>query len=323
MLSLLSSILVVLIALCDAKRTFFNEGTVKGWDRLQRDANGTIDEVTNEAAFNGTTCLKFSQTYNRQYHGRYTNMVHVLDAARLGRTGYYGFAFKLDKNWQFDPNWVTLMKFMADFGDVDCGHHRRGWNPTTMVWVRNDNLYTRYRFGHPCNNMHQKVEHVTTKEFKLGKVIPGVWHTIVLGIHWHRDKKGWFRVWYDENGPPNTFQLVVDDIDVHTLPELNDDRPFDFRLGIDPFWYDVHTKMIHENGFIPDGGQTEKIVYFDKIGMGPEFENGDPNQSHDCAWCSRGDGKDAPPGIPELPPQEQPGVVTAPGVARAPPSAPA
>ena len=86
---------------------------------------GTIDEVTNEAAFNGTTCLKFSQTYNRQYHGRYTNMVHVLDAARLGRTGYYGFAFKLDKNWQFDPNWVTLMKFMADFGDVDCGHHRR------------------------------------------------------------------------------------------------------------------------------------------------------------------------------------------------------
>ena len=86
---------------------------------------GTIEEVTYEPAFNGTTCLKFTQTYNRQYHGRYTNMVHVLDAARLGRTGYYGFAFKLDKNWQFDPNWVTLMKFMADFGDVDCGHHRR------------------------------------------------------------------------------------------------------------------------------------------------------------------------------------------------------
>lgn len=137
--------------------------------------------------------------------------------------------------------------------------------------------------------MHQNVEHTTTKEFKLGKVVPGVWHTIVLGVHWHRDKKGWFRAWYDENGPPNTFVLVVDDQMVHTLPELNDDRPFEFRIGIDPFWYDVHTKIVHADGFIQPGHQMTKRVTYDKIGFGEEFMNGDPFNAFECKWCGRGD----------------------------------
>ena len=41
MLSRLLGIFMILIAICGAKRTFFNEGTIKGWDRLQKDANGT------------------------------------------------------------------------------------------------------------------------------------------------------------------------------------------------------------------------------------------------------------------------------------------
>lgn len=108
---------------------------------------------------------------------------------------------------------------------------------------------------------------------------------------------------------------MVDDIDVHTLPELNDDRPFDFRLGIDPFWYDVHTKLIHHDGFVPEGGQTNKTIYFDKIGMGPEFPNGDPYESYACDWCSRGEEDETvPKAIPELPPQLQPGLVNGPSI---------
>ena len=152
-------------------------------------------------------------------------MAQVFDAARLGRTGYYGFAFKLSPDWIFDSNRITLMQFMADFSDVDCGRHtEKHWMPTVSVWVRNDKAYTRYRYGHPCDNFHNNVVHKITEEFKLGNVTPGVWHTVVFGIHWHRDKKGFFRAWYDENGPPSSYVLKVDEQFVHTLPELRDDR---------------------------------------------------------------------------------------------------
>ena len=155
----------------------------------------------------------------------------VFDAARLGRTGYYGFAFRIDKDWDFDDNKVNLMQFMSDFSDVDCGRFsKRHWMPTVMVWVRGDNLFARYRFGNPCENIHSSKSHLEkhTADFKLGKISPGFWHTVILGIHWHRDKKGWFKVWYDDgeqsDGTPGQFKLVIDKQSVHTLPEVYDDR---------------------------------------------------------------------------------------------------
>lgn len=64
-------------------------------------------------------------------------------------------------NREFDHNWVTLMKFMADFKDVDCGRHPRGFNPTTMVWVRDDNLYTRYRSVRPFDTCTKSIALMT------------------------------------------------------------------------------------------------------------------------------------------------------------------
>ena len=141
--------------------------------------------------------------------------------------------------------------------DLDCG---KVAVPTTMVWVYQGYVYTKLRTGHPC------IDAGNIKEFKIGAVTPGKWHTIVLGILWHKEKKGWFKVWLDK-------KLRIDETWVKTFPKNIDNKLFEFRVGIYPNWYSYSGKG---HPIISDNKQRLKEIYFDTIGIGPSFTDADP-----------------------------------------------
>ena len=108
----------------------------------------------------------------------------------LSETGYYGFAFMLDKDWVFDNHMYTISQFITSFKDWDCGSYHRQSSPTTMTFINGSELFTRVRYGDICLAETYKV-------LKVGTVVPGQWHTFVLGARWEKDKKGFFQVWFD------------------------------------------------------------------------------------------------------------------------------
>ena len=54
--------MVLLSNVIESKRTFFNEGTIRGWDKITTEGLGTVEEV-HDTCFNGTSCLKFTQVF--------------------------------------------------------------------------------------------------------------------------------------------------------------------------------------------------------------------------------------------------------------------
>ena len=81
---------------------------------------GTIDEVkdvvyiSNKTSSREThTSLKFTQTYDPEYHGRYHSEVTHTNAYKLGdRNMYYGFTFRLSKNWVLSTNLSVLSSLL-------------------------------------------------------------------------------------------------------------------------------------------------------------------------------------------------------------------
>jgi hypothetical protein len=102
-------------------------------------------------------------------------------------------------------------------------------------------------------------------EFKVGQVVPGQWHTVVFGVHWHKEKEGWFKVWFDKT-------LRIDEENIKTLVDV-DDRLFQFRVGIYPNWWTPDGKG---HPMIKPGSQRHKELYIDHIGFGPDFTDADP-----------------------------------------------
>jgi len=135
----------------------------------------------------------------------------------MGETRYYGFAFKLGKDWKFEETWITIAQFISNFKNWKCPKHKKEWTPTTMVWIRGNKLFTRVRYGSICENRQQTI-------FKLGKVVPGKWHTLVLGVSWEKLNKGFFQAWFDGS-------LIVDLKNIATTVDI-DKRYFQFRVGI-------------------------------------------------------------------------------------------
>jgi len=146
------------------------------------------------------------------------------DAARLGDHGFYGFAFQLDKNWEFDDTWITISQFITSFKDWGCPY-KKEWTPSTMIWIRNHQIYTRVRYGDVCHNDDEKV-------FKVGKVMAGTWHTIVIGAVWRsrQTNDGFFQAWFDG-------KLIVNEHNIPTMCDI-DSRFYQFRVGIYPDWFD-------------------------------------------------------------------------------------
>merc|ERR1711871_1775461 len=123
-----------------------------------------------------------------------------------------------------------------------------------------DKLYVRLRSGAVCQEDKGDV-----REFKIGQVTPGEWHTLAFGVLWHKEKEGWFKVWLDN-------KLRIDKEDIKTFLDT-DDRMFQFRVGIYPNWW---TWDGSGHPFIKDGLKRKREIFIDHIGFGPELADADP-----------------------------------------------
>ena len=251
-------------------KTFRNDGDLHGWDDVFFEHKGSVEVKKNEH-YNSThgSAIRFTQTYDPDYYGRYHSEVQKQKAARLGDTGYYGFAFKLANNWEFDDMMYTISQFIADFEDWDCGIHHKEWSPTTMTYLMGQELYSRVRYGDICNS-NENI-HI----FKVGTVKAGQWHTVVIGANWQSKKTGFFRVWFDG-------MLAVDEQNLETTPDI-DKRFLQFRVGLYASgWFDPKDAKPGQKGFydkIPSGHQRTRNIWHDKITVfGDSYEEADPHQ---------------------------------------------
>ena len=122
-------------------------GDKQDFDETHAEHKGSITyhhlDVFNEEGMVGPPSLKaleFTQRYDPAYKGRYHSEITLKKAYKTGDKGYYGFAFKIPENWEWTDDIMTIMQFIADFGDwneVDSKTGKslkgKGWSPSTKV----------------------------------------------------------------------------------------------------------------------------------------------------------------------------------------------
>jgi hypothetical protein len=236
-----------------ATQLFKNTGTTSGWDFINQEHSGTVQQVTN-VVYEGSTALKMMQTYDPNYNGRYHSEVVKNNVYKLGDTGFYGFAFRLQQDWQFSPaQSYNLAQFIADFSDLNskCDD----WMPTSMVWIVGDQLYSRVKFG--SDICHQQIDTFSN----LATVSAGEWHKVEIQASWKADGTGYYKLWFDGN-------KVLEKYNLDTT--LDDPRYFQFHVGL------------YANGWHDDGGmkgtQGTRQVWYDEIAAGTTFADADPAQ---------------------------------------------
>ena len=248
--TVLSLALAALAIGAQATQSFSNHGTLDGWDNILREHKGTVNEVTN-IVYEGPTAIKVTQTYDPGYTGRYHSEVHSRKGYRRGETGFYGWAFRLQDDWQFSPaQGYNLGQFIADFGDTGCDD----WMPSSMVWIHGDQLFSRVKQGSVCKQ--------NTVEFpNLATVSAGEWHRVEIQASWQNDGTGFYKLWFDG-------VKVLEKYNIDTT--IDDTREFEFHLGLYANgWHDDH-KM--------KGSQPVRQVWYDEIGTGSTFADADPDQ---------------------------------------------
>lgn len=233
-----------------ATQLFHNAGNLSGWDSINEENQGTVQEVTN-VVLEGSSALKMTQVYDENYDGRYHSEVRKEDVYKLGDTGFYGFAFRLQEDWEFSPaQSYNLGQFIADFSDTGCDD----WMPSSMVWLEGDQLNSRVKQGDLCN---QKTETFSD----LATVTAGEWHQVIIQANWASDDTGFYKVWYDG-------EKVQESLDIATT--VDDDRAFEFRVGL------------YANGWYDDGGmqgsQGTRQVWYDEIAAGTTYADVDSGQ---------------------------------------------
>jgi hypothetical protein len=251
-LSFLLPALLTVFPRIRAEQIFTNRGTLSGLE-TQTEHNGELKEDTS-TFFDQPPSLLMTQTFDPSYTGRYHSEVHIPNAYRHGDTRFYGFAFRLPPDWQFDPaQSYNLAQFIAPFGDSGCDD----FMPSTMVWAEGTKLFTRLKSGSVCDQ--------TTKEFPLDGVAltAGDWHRVVLGASWTSEagKNGSLQVWFDG-------KQVLDQKGVATT--VAEDVPFQFRVGL------------YANGWHDDkgmkGSQGFRQVFFDKVAIATTKDEADPEK---------------------------------------------
>jgi hypothetical protein len=233
-----------------ATQLFHNEGNLDGWDYVNEENKGTVQQVSN-VVLNGSSALKMTQIYEEGYTGRYHSEVAKNDVYKIDDEGFYGFAFRLQDNWEFSPaQSYNLGQFIADFTDTGCDD----WMPSSMVWLEGDQLLSRVKSGDVCD------QHTDTFS-NLATVTAGDWHSIVIQASWKSDETGFYKLWYDG-------AKVHEQYDIATT--VDDERAFEFRVGL------------YANGWHDDGGmkgsQGTRQVWYDNIGAGSTFADADPTQ---------------------------------------------
>ncbi|KAI1312384.1 polysaccharide lyase [Xylaria venustula] len=235
-----------------ATQIFSNTGTMSGWDEYTHEDKGTVQEVTN-VVYNGSTALKMTQVYDASWTGRFHSEAVKYDVYKKGDTGFYGFAFRLQEDWQFSPaNNYNLAQFIADFTDLGC---EETYMPSTMVWIEGDQLATRVKYGEVCPTSSQ----ITRSFKKLATVTAGVWHRIELQVDWQSDSTGYFKLWYDGEKVTETYNIPTN---------VGDGRPFQFRVGL-------YANGWHDSGY--QGTQPTRQVWYDQIAAGSVFADANPD----------------------------------------------
>ncbi|GAP85924.1 putative polysaccharide lyase [Rosellinia necatrix] len=239
-------------ATVQATQSFNNPGTLAGWDTFTHENKGTVQEVTN-VVYKGSTALKMTQVYDPSWTGRYHSEAVKYNAYKKGDTGFYGFAFRLQDNWQFAPaQSYNLAQFIADFTDLGC---EETYMPSTLVWIQGDQLATRVKYGEVCPTSQQK-----TRSFNnLKTVTAGVWHRVELQVSWKSDGTGYFKMWYDGEKVTETYNIPTN---------VGDGRPFQFRVGL-------YANGWHDSGY--QGTQPTRQVWYDQIAAGSEFADANPD----------------------------------------------
>lgn len=247
------SYVTALLSLClpaQATQIFRNTGTTSGWDSTNQEHSGSVQEVSN-VVYKGSTALKMIQIYDPSWTGRYHSEVVKNNVYKRGDTGFYGFAFRLQENWQFSPaQSYNIAQFIADFSDTGCDDYM----PSSMVWLVGNQLYTRVKQGTICAQKIQTFPNLAT-------VSAGVWHKIVIQASWKTDGTGYYKMWFDGT-------KVLEQYNIDTT--IADDRAFQFRVGL------------YANGWYDDKGmkgtQGTRQVWVDQIAAGSTFADADPDQ---------------------------------------------
>jgi hypothetical protein len=246
-----ATILLAFGLTAQASQTFSNKGTLSGFDSINKEHKGTVEQVS-DVYLEGPSALKMTQTYDSKYTGRYHSEVVHNKGYKLGDTGFYGFSFRLAPDWQSSPaQSYNIAQFIADFSDTKCDD----WMPSTMVWVVSNKLYTRVKQGTICK------QHI--KEFpNLATVTPGQWHKIIIQASWKSDDTGFFKMWYDG-------VKVVEEYNIPTM--INDGRQFSYRVGL-------YANGWHDDNHKNKGTQQTREIWYDEIAMGSAFADVDPAQ---------------------------------------------
>ncbi|SEM54827.1 Polysaccharide lyase [Stigmatella aurantiaca] len=235
--------------IAEAAVLFHNSGTLSGWNAINREHKGTVNEVTN-VTYEGPTAIKVTQVYDPSYSGRYHSEVVKHNVYRRGDTGFYGFAFRLQEDWQFQPQSFNIAQFIADFSNTGCDDYM----PSSMIWLQGNQLFTRVKQGTVCS---QK----TVTFGNLATVSAGQWHKVVMHVKWASDGTGFYKLWF--NG-----QKVLEQYNLSTT--VADDRYFQFRVGL-------YANGWHDTGYM-QGSQGTRSIWFDEIGAGTTFADADPSQ---------------------------------------------
>ncbi|KAI1818481.1 polysaccharide lyase [Poronia punctata] len=239
-------------ATAQASQIFSNTGTTDGWDSFTHENKGTVQQVDN-VFYKGDTALKMTQVWDPNWDGRFHSEAVKYDVYKKGDEGFYGFAFRLQENWQFSPaQGYNLAQFIADFTDLGCDET---YMPSTMIWIDGDQLYSRVKYGEVCPTSEQK----TTTFKNLATVTAGVWHRVELQVSWKSDDTGYFKLWYDGEKVFERFDFATN---------VGDGRPFQFRVGL-------YANAWHDSGY--QGTQATRQVWYDQISAGSTFADANPD----------------------------------------------
>ncbi|KAJ4296822.1 hypothetical protein N0V90_006870 [Kalmusia sp. IMI 367209] len=264
-----------LLPLTLATQEFVNHGTTSGWDNQYIDPNtkGYIQDSTS-ASYGGGQSLKFGQEYlGSSYTGRYHAEKHYAKGYKRDQEKYYGFAFRLHSEWEFDPQSYNIAQFGADFNDINNGACD-DFSPTTMIWINGTRLFARTKNGQllqgqKCPPKDKKWDcslgpncQLTTSFQLFDGIKAGTWYRLTFRVKWKSDETGEFQAWLNGTEVANRKNVKT------TL--LDDHRDYQFRVGLYAnSWYDEH-KMI--------GNQPQRQLWIDEIGVGSTFADADPDQ---------------------------------------------
>ncbi|KAF2621487.1 polysaccharide lyase family 20 protein [Macroventuria anomochaeta] len=245
--------LVFLLGLGHASQIFSNKGTTQGWSHINQENKGTVQQVSN-VFIESPSAIKCTQVYDPSYAGRYHSDLRKDNIYRNGDTGFYGFAFRLQEDWDFSGDQsYNIAQFIADFTDSGCDD----WMPTTMIWLQGNQLYTRVKHGTVC----PKAAQLLTVFPKVATVSAGQWHKIVVHSSWKSDNTGFFKLWFDG-------VKVLEQFNIPTT--IDNNRAFGFSIGLYANAWGDEGRM--------EGSQGTRQVWFDEIGVGSAFADADLDQ---------------------------------------------